>query len=465
MLKLGYKGNEENEESPYGPWLLASYGKQGNRNFNGRTRKYRSGNGRTVAKIGFEGKAYAARNNLDSKADRNSSVRTPEGECSEVRNGNKTQVRYGRPVKNSEGIRITDSGSRFDVLNMEMDSPRTEVTTSVGIPNEGTRLKGKTVLSEITNMNGSQSGKYGKGGKKSSRKNNAEIVAVEANSSRMAESISIQDNLNNQTIPCSSKMSHETAQSQFTIDPYQFLRIIPNPDGSITHNEIFCPRTPATPNHPPHDDYILPVLSKDVFINQSNDSWVRLFLTGGRVRAPLDSSSSDKLPLIVYFHGEGFILNTPDMMFFHKFCSDMVVKLQAVVVSVKHRLAPEHRLPAAYDDAMEALHWIKTTHEVWLQKYVDFSKCFLIGNSSGGNVADHAALHAAAEADDLQPLQIKGLILHQPFFGRVKRTCSELSLFTNKIFPVCVSDLMWDLSLPIRADRDHEYCNPTVDGG
>ncbi|KAK2653715.1 hypothetical protein Ddye_013571 [Dipteronia dyeriana] len=143
----------------------------------------------------------------------------------------------------------------------------------------------------------------------------------------------------------------------------------------------------------------------------------------------------------------------------------MAVKLQTVIVSVKHRLAPEHRLPAAYDDAMEALHWIKTTKEVWLQKYVDFSKCFLMGNSSGGNVAYHAALHAAAEVEDLQPLQIKGLILHQPFFGGVKRTCSELSLFTNKIFPVCVSDLMWDLSLPIGADRDHEYCNPTVDGG
>ncbi|KAI9160891.1 hypothetical protein LWI28_012469 [Acer negundo] len=260
-------------------------------------------------------------------------------------------------------------------------------------------------------------------------------------------------------------MSHETAQSQFTIDPYQFLRIIPNPDGSIARNEKFCPRTPATPDHPPHDDHILPVLSKDVFINQSNDSWVRLFLPGGRVLAPLDSSSSGKLPLIVYFHGGGFILNTPDMMFFHKFCSDMAIKLQAVVVSVKHRLAPEHRLPAAYDDAMEALHWIKTTQEVWLQKYVDFSKCFLMGNSSGGNVAYHTALHAAAEVDDLQPLLIKGLILHQPFFGGVNRTCSELSLFTNKIFPVCVSDLMWDLSLPIGADRDHEYCNPTVDGG
>ncbi|KAH7557534.1 hypothetical protein JRO89_XS11G0174900 [Xanthoceras sorbifolium] len=153
------------------------------------------------------------------------------------------------------------------------------------------------------------------------------------------------------------------------------------------------------------------------------------------------------------------------MMIFHDLCSDMAVHLQAVIVSVKHRLAPEHRLPAAYDDAVEALRSIKTNQQVWLQKYADFSKCILMGNSSGGNVAYHAGLRAAAEVDDLLPLQIKGLILHQPFFGGVKRTGSELRLVNNRIFPVCLGDLMWDLSLPLGADRDHEYCNPTVDGG
>ncbi|KAK1582665.1 hypothetical protein Q3G72_017081 [Acer saccharum] len=213
------EGNEEKEESPYGPWLLVSYGKQGNRNFNGRIGKYGSGNGRTVAKIGSEGNVYAVRNNLDGKADGNSSVRSPEGECSEVRSGNKTQSRYGRSVKNSEGIRIIDSGSRFDVLNMEMDSPRTEVTTSVGIPNEGTRLKvvtkvydhqkgasrpsGCSVSRGSLQIHKAQTQDFGMEGLDNAsvlRHLHTEIASIEVNSSRMVESISIQDNLNNQIV-------------------------------------------------------------------------------------------------------------------------------------------------------------------------------------------------------------------------------------------------------------------------
>ncbi|KAI9160279.1 hypothetical protein LWI28_006778 [Acer negundo] len=264
-------------------------------------------------------------------------------------------------------------------------------------------------------------------------------------------------------------MSQETIKRQLSNDPYQLLHIIPNPDGSITRNEKFCPTKPATPDPAANNND--PVLTKDVFINQSKNIWLRIFLP----RQPLDhdSSSSDKLPLIVYFHGGGFIVHSPDMTVYHNFCSSIAVHLQAVVVSVNHRHAPEHRLPAAYDDAIEALHWIKTTQEDWLTKYVDFSNCFLKGSSAGGNLVYNVALRAAAAEVDghdhkhnnLLPLKIRGLILHQPAFGGVKRTGSEIRLLNDRILPACVSDLGWELSLPLGADRDHEYCNPTVDGG
>ncbi|KAL7214395.1 hypothetical protein ACSBR1_026741 [Camellia fascicularis] len=58
-----------------------------------------------------------------------------------------------------------------------------------------------------------------------------------------------------------------------------------------------------------------------------------------------------------------------------------------------------------------------------------------MGTSAGANIAYHAGL-ATQVIDDLQPLKIKGLILHHPFL------------------------VGWSGS-----DRDHEYCNPTVGGG
>nr|DAD45960.1 TPA_asm: hypothetical protein HUJ06_004189 [Nelumbo nucifera] len=59
-----------------------------------------------------------------------------------------------------------------------------------------------------------------------------------------------------------------------------------------------------------------------------------------------------------------------------------------------------------------------------------------------------------------EPLKIVGLIMHHPFFGGLQRTESEMRLFNNPRFPMSVSDLIWDLALPVGSDRDHGYCNP-----
>lgn len=64
----------------------------------------------------------------------------------------------------------------------------------------------------------------------------------------------------------------------------------------------------------------------------------------------------------------------------------------------------------------------------------------------------------------LSPLKIAGIILNQPFFGGKHRTRSELKLATDQYFPLPVQDLLWELALPQRTDRDHRYCNPFMDG-
>ncbi|KAI5444698.1 hypothetical protein KIW84_013102 [Lathyrus oleraceus] len=147
---------------------------------------------------------------------------------------------------------------------------------------------------------------------------------------------------------------------------------------------------------------------------------------------------------------------------FHDFCFNMAKNLVAVVVSVEYRLAPEHRLPAAYEDAVEALHWIKTNQsDDWLKNHVDYSNVFLMGSSAGGNIAYNAGLRVAMVEDELSKM-IKGLILVQPFFSGTHRTRSEIKLANDSHLLLCNNDMLWELSLPVGVDRDHGYCNPMI---
>ncbi|CAJ1977126.1 unnamed protein product [Sphenostylis stenocarpa] len=239
------------------------------------------------------------------------------------------------------------------------------------------------------------------------------------------------------------------------MDPYKALHIILNPNGTLTRLNI-------SPQSPPSPDPTLPtpVVSKDLTVNKSKHTWVRIYLP----HKALDYFPNSKLPLIVFYHGGGFIFDSAASTYFHDFCVRMVHATQSVVVSVDYRLAPEHRLPAAYEDSVEALHWIKASNDPWL-RHADYSRCYLMGESAGGNIAYTAGLRVAAEVDKIKPLKIEGLILIQPFFGGTKRSPSEIRLSEDNTIPLPITDLMWNLSLPVGVDRDYKYSNPTVNGG
>ncbi|KAL9240408.1 hypothetical protein vseg_014633 [Gypsophila vaccaria] len=240
-----------------------------------------------------------------------------------------------------------------------------------------------------------------------------------------------------------------------TVDPYEYMQIKFNSDGTITRS-LQIPSTPATP------DPAFPslVLSGDFPLDETHKTYLRVFVP------KVTLSTNDKLPIIVYCHGGGFVLTNVDSSFSHEFCEALAFQVPAVVVSVEYRLAPEHRLPAAYDDVVQALQWIRDASDnrkcVWLSKFGDFNNCFLMGSSAGGNIAYHAAARAFDIVDDLHPLRLKGLILHQPFFGGLKRTESEIRFANNPFLPLSGNDLFWELGLPVGATRDHEFCNPIV---
>lgn len=238
------------------------------------------------------------------------------------------------------------------------------------------------------------------------------------------------------------------------VDPYKFLNITLNPDGSITRHTV-PPTTAANATDPSSA-----VWTKDTPLNPDKKTWIRLYLPRN-----LPAGGEKKLPVIVYFHGGGFVFLSADHAGFNAFCEYMAAELGVLVASVNYRLTPEHRLPDAYDDAAESLDLIRTSTDPWIAGHADLSRCILMGESAGGNIAYHAGLRAADSAEQLKPLQIRGLVLIQPYFGGTKRTESETRLEEDPVLPMSVCDLMWELSLPVGSSLDHEYCNPTVGGG
>src|SRR5262249_16433782 len=67
-------------------------------------------------------------------------------------------------------------------------------------------------------------------------------------------------------------------------------------------------------------------------------------------------ASSGPHPIVVYFHGGGWVIGDLDSD--DPFCRELCEQSDAIVMSIDYRLAPEARFPAAVDDAFAAVQWI-----------------------------------------------------------------------------------------------------------
>lgn len=157
-----------------------------------------------------------------------------------------------------------------------------------------------------------------------------------------------------------------------------FLQIKLNQDGSITR-PLFPLSPPLTSiNHQVQAQE--QVLIKDIPLNPSTNTYLRLYL-------PNPAAHNCKLPVLLFFHGGGFVLFGPTALFYHQFCRSLALSVPALVVSVAYRLAPEHRLPAAYDDAADAVDAVRAAVDPWIAEHGDLERVFVMGSSSGGNIA------------------------------------------------------------------------------
>ncbi|UPK39926.1 alpha/beta hydrolase [Bradyrhizobium sp. 186] len=109
-----------------------------------------------------------------------------------------------------------------------------------------------------------------------------------------------------------------------------------------------------------------------------------------RLYVPKELRGHDGLsPALVFFHGGGWVIGDLDS---HDIaCRKLAVEGALIVISVDYRLAPEHKFPAAADDAIAATRWIAANAR---ELGIDASRLSIGGDSAGGNLAAVVALAA-----------------------------------------------------------------------
>jgi acetyl esterase len=139
------------------------------------------------------------------------------------------------------------------------------------------------------------------------------------------------------------------------------------PDSRVT-NWIFGTSPPGVARH----DQVIP--------GPGGDIPVRIYRAGS-------GPAPEARPLVVYFHGGGFVLGSLRMGDW--LCGNVAAQVGAVVVSVDYRLAPSHPFPAAVEDCYAALAWAADSAELGARGPIG-----VMGESAGGNLSAVVALAA-----------------------------------------------------------------------
>ena len=162
-----------------------------------------------------------------------------------------------------------------------------------------------------------------------------------------------------------------------------------------------------------------------------------------------------RLPILLYFHGGAWMrgdLDTHDDL-----AGRFAGEVCCVVVSVDYRLAPEHKFPAAVEDAYVALLWVSREAD---KLNIDKNKIALCGDSSGGNIA--AAL-ALMTRDQQGPNPIFQLLLYPVLDLSSFETTSYLEN-GDKGFGLTKDKMIWARELYLEKDEDklQSYASPLL---
>ena len=108
-----------------------------------------------------------------------------------------------------------------------------------------------------------------------------------------------------------------------------------------------------------------------------------------RLYRPIGSSPEDVLPVLIYYHGGGFVIG--DIETHDGVCRHLANASKCAVISVHYRLAPEHKFPAAVEDAFATAQWVADQER---SLNLDTSRIAVGGDSAGGNLSTVVCLLA-----------------------------------------------------------------------
>ncbi|KAL9355028.1 hypothetical protein Peur_052998 [Populus x canadensis] len=209
-------------------------------------------------------------------------------------------------------------------------------------------------------------------------------------------------------------------------------------------------KSSPSPNKPIHS-----IISSDITVDPTRNLWFRLYTPEN---SGVNGSDTPSLPVVVFFHGGGFSFLSAASSSYDVVCRRFARIFPAIVLSVNYRLTPEHRFPCQYDDGFEVLRFLDNDRaNGLLPPNADLSKCFLVGDSAGANLAHHVAVRACRAG--FQNVKVIGLVSIQPYFGGQERTESELQLVGYPFVTVERTDWCWRVFLPDGSDRDHYAVN------
>jgi acetyl esterase/lipase len=115
------------------------------------------------------------------------------------------------------------------------------------------------------------------------------------------------------------------------------------------------------------------------------------------------AAGGDALPTLIFFHGGGFVIG--DLDTHDGLCRILANEAGARVIAVDYRLAPEHKYPAAVEDAIAAMNWIEANAS---KLGVDANRLAVGGESAGGALA---AILAQAASEKKKPKLVFQLLM------------------------------------------------------